>query len=432
MNLRICAAKVLSQVLDDGQSLTSALANALPKLKEAQDRAFVQALCYGVIRHYYQLDFMMGRLLGKPLKQKDGDIKALILLGLYQLQSMRVKAHAAVSETVAATKHKPWARGLVNAVLRQYQRDADTLQLACNNDAQACHNHPEWMINRLRLCWPQQADSLFTANNQSPPMALRVNLLQGSRDEYLELLNEQGIAAHLVEYCATALMLEQPVDVGQLPGFATGRVSVQDTAAQLAAGLLDVQPGQQVLDMCAAPGGKTAAILEAQPLLQSMLAVDIDEQRLQRVTENLQRLQLKAEVLAVDAAAQSWAEDRRFQRILLDAPCSGLGVIRRHPDIKLLRRDSDIAVLQALQNRILNAAWQLLEPGGVLLYATCSGLKQENEEQIAGFLGQHPDAEEWPIVADWGEARPHGRQILSGDRQMDGFYYARLLKKVVA
>ncbi len=430
MNIRGYAAEILANVIDHGQSLTTALNTGLPKLKDPKDRAFVQALCYGVIRHYFALDLMLGRLLSKPLKQKDGDIKALLLIGIFQLQYMRVKSHAAVSETVAATKHKPWAKGLVNAVLRQYQRDADALHLVCAQDRQARFNHPDWIIRQLEQDWPEQAEQILAANDQAPPLTLRVNSLQGSRDAYLDMLAEQAIAAQGVAACDTALVLDQAVGVEQLPGFAQGRVSVQDTAAQLAAALLDVQAGQHVLDLCAAPGGKTAAILEHQPALLSLLAVDIEEPRLQRVSENLQRLKLHAELLAGDAAhPEDWAVGRQFERILLDAPCSGLGVIRRHPDIKLLRRETDIAALQALQHNILEAAWTLLTPGGILLYATCSVLKQENELQIGAFLSRHSDAQELPIDADWGQARPHGRQILSGELQMDGFYYAKLVKR---
>lgn len=429
MNLRGCAAKILSQVISEGHSLTAALATELPKIKDSKDKAFVQALCYGVVRHYYALDFMLGRLMSKSLKTKDGDIKALLLMGLYQLQYMRVKEHAAVSETVAATKHKPWSKSLVNGVLRQFQRDAEALQQACADDQQAHYNHPQWLIEAFQENWPEQSEAILQANDQPPPMALRVNVLQGDREAYLKDLAEQGIAAQAAPYAQTALVLDQPLAVEQLPGFQQGRVSVQDTAAQLAAQLLDVQPGQTVLDLCAAPGGKTAAILELQPVVASLLAVDIDEQRLYRITENLQRLQLNAEVVAGDAAqTASWAAGRKFDRILLDAPCSGTGVIRRHPDIKLLRWETDIDSLQTLQRAILDAAWQLLKPGGILLYATCSILKQENELQIAGFLADTPDAQEIPILAEWGVPGVAGRQILSGQDGMDGFYYARLGK----
>lgn len=431
MNLRGCAAQILARVISDGYSLTAALDSQLPKLKDHQDRAFVQAICYGVIRHYFALDCLLGQLLEKSLKAKDGDIKALLLVGLYQLQYMRVKPHAAVSETVAATKHKPWSKGLVNAVLRRYLRDAETLIAQCAADQQAELNHPHWLIQQLETSWPEQYRQILAANDLPPPMALRVNLRQNSREDYLRLLNPQGISAQPVPHCPTALILDEALNVDQLPGFGEGRVSVQDVAAQLAAGLLDTQPGDRVLDMCAAPGGKTAAILERQPGLQSLLALDIDANRLQRISDNLQRLQLRAETLAADAAdPQRWAAGRLFDRILLDAPCSGFGVIRRHPDIKLLRREADIAALQALQAKILEASWELLAPGGILLYATCSVLKQENELQIAGFLSRHPDATELVIDADWGMPRPHGRQILTGDAQMDGFYYAKLGKTV--
>lgn len=429
MNYRGIAAQILSTVISDGHSLTSALNTHLPKIKDGKDRAFVQALCYGVIRHYFALEFMLGQLLAKPLKAKDADIKALLLLGLYQLQHMRVKSHAAVSETVAATKHKPWAKSLVNGVLRQFQRNTENLLLACAADRQAGNNHPDWMVNLLEQSWPEQANQILLANDQYPPMSLRVNLLHGTRDEYLGLLTEQGIAAQIVDFCGTALVLDQPLGIEQLPGFGQGRVSVQDIAAQLAAELLEVSPGHKVLDLCAAPGGKTAAILERQPALHSMLAVDIDTQRLERVSENLQRLNLTADILAADACqTANWAGNRKFERILLDAPCSGFGVIRRHPDIKLLRRESDIAALQTLQAEILHAAWQLLAPGGILLYATCSVLKQENEWQIADFLERHQDATEIIIDEKWGETRTHGRQILTGSLQMDGFYYAKLAK----
>lgn len=427
MNLRGCAAQIIARVLNQGQSLTAALDAQLPKLKDHHDRAFVQALCYGVIRHYHALDFLLSRLLDKPLKAKDSDIKALLLIGLYQLQFMRVKAHAAVSETVAAGKHKPWSKGLLNAVLRQYQRDAHHLIQACEHSDSAKYNHPDWLVQRLRRDWPEHYRQLLLANNQHAPLTLRVNLRHGSAEAYLVELTQLGIAGQLSPLCDTALILDQAVAVEQLPGFAAGRVSVQDLAAQLAASLLDHQAGHKVLDLCAAPGGKTAAILERQADVE-LLAVDVDQQRLQRVNDSLARLGLNASTLAADATRTDWAKGRQFDRILVDAPCSGLGVIRRHPDIKLLRRDSDIEVLQTLQSRILDAAWQLLKADGILLYATCSVLKQENEQQISAFLQRHADAVELALPGTWGLTRPHGRQIISGEQQMDGFYYAKLRK----
>jgi len=429
MNLRGCAAQILAHVIADGHSLTAALDSQLAKIHNPQDRAFVQAVCYGVVRHYFALNHMLRQLLNKPLKQKDSDIKALLLIGLFQLQHMRVKTHAAVSESVAATKHKPWSKGLVNAVLRNYLRRTEQLQSSCDENDEASLNHPAWMINRLKQNWPEHAVQILAANDQPPPMALRVNVLRISRDDYLNSLNQQGLIAQSIEHCPTALVLDQAVPVEQLPGFSDGWVSVQDVAAQLASILLDVHPGHKVLDLCAAPGGKTAAILEHQPELGSMLAVDIDPIRLQRVKQTLNRLQLHADLLAADACqAEQWAKTGQFDRILLDAPCSGFGVIRRHPDIKLLRRENDISTLQTLQARILDAAWALLKPGGHLLYATCSVLKQENENQISRFLDHHADAFEIPIVADWGLNRPHGRQILTGNLRMDGFYYAKIGK----
>ncbi|WP_031434903.1 16S rRNA (cytosine(967)-C(5))-methyltransferase RsmB [Methylomarinum vadi] len=429
MKPRKLAVQVLLRVFRDGQSLTAALETVLADVAEGQDKAFTQAMCYGVCRYYHLLDSMLERLLSKPLRKKDLDIRILLLLGLYQLRYMRVKDHAAVSETVAAAGKKSWAKSLINGVLRHYQREHDGVEQGIASTELAKFSHPQWMIRLFRENWPEQAESIMLANNEAAPMVLRVNLSRICREGYLSLLQQGGIAAHAVSCCPAAVQLEQAVSVDKLPGFFDGLVSVQDSAAQLAADLLDVQPGQAVLDVCAAPGGKTAAILERQPSLRSLLAVDVDAARLEKVGENLRRLQLQAELLCADASCvQDWAKGRRFERILLDAPCSALGVIRRHPDIKLLRRESDINELTTLQSGILDAAWQALQPGGILLYATCSILKQENEDQIAAFLSRHPDAEEIKIIAEWGQARPVGRQILGGDGQMDGFYYAKVRK----
>ncbi|MBL1262630.1 16S rRNA (cytosine(967)-C(5))-methyltransferase RsmB [Candidatus Methylomicrobium oryzae] len=427
MNLRLLAAKVLTRVVAEGQSLTAALEQVLQTVPSVQDRALLQALCYGVCRQYHRLDFILCQLLDKPLK--DIHIRLLILVGLYQLGFMRIKTHAAVSETVNAAGRKPWAKGLINALLRRYLREREQFEKAADENFLASCSHPEWLIAKIRQDWPDKADRCLRENNQPPPFALRVSLSRISREAYCELLNVQGLAAELPDFCASALVLDQPVPVERLPGFAEGLVSVQDTAAQLAAGLLDVRPGQRVLDLCAAPGGKTAHILEMQPQLKEMVAIDVDANRLRRVEENLRRLRLEAKTAVGDAShPEDWWDGRQFDRILVDAPCSALGVIRRHPDIKLLRRAGDIEPLAAQQRAILNAAWNMVAPGGCLLYATCSVLKEENERQMVDFLAGHPDAIEWPITAEWGTACAVGRQILPGDLAMDGFYYARLRK----
>ena len=428
MNTRLIAAQVLSRVLQDGQSLTAALDAALQAVESGKDRAFIQALCYGVCRTYHRLDFILSQLLDKPLK--DQSVKALALVGLYQLKYMRVKPHAAVSETVLAARKKPWAKALINALLRSYLRDQEALEQKADNLHSSAISHPDWLIKQIEQDWPQQAPQIFQENNRQPPMALRVNLARISQDQYLQQLSGQGIEAVAVSFCTSAIILDKPVAVDLLPGFADGMISVQDTAAQLAAGLLDVQPGQRVLDVCAAPGGKAAHILETQPQLKELVAVDIEASRMHRVSDTLQRLKLPAKLVVGDAAKpEDWWEGQLFERILLDAPCSALGVIRRHPDIKLLRRAEDIEPLQILQQNILRAVWPLLAPGGIMLYATCSILKQENEQQIEAFLGEYPDAVELPIDAEWGFAGNHGRQIMTGESSMDGFYYARIRKQ---
>jgi 16S rRNA (cytosine967-C5)-methyltransferase len=420
---------VLARVLQDGQSLTTALDCPSFTFDSPKDKAFVQAISYGVCRQYHRLDFILSQLLDKPLK--DAEIKALALVGLYQLSFMRVKSHAAVSETVSAIpKKKQWAKGLLNALLRRYLREQETLEAQVNQHHPAAVSHPDWLIQRVEHDWAEHAAQIFHENNQQPPLVLRVNLARTSREAYLQRLTEQDITGVAVDFCPTAIVLDKPVGVELLPEFAAGWVSVQDTAAQLAASLLNVQAGQRVLDLCAAPGGKTAHILESQPQLKEVVAVDIEANRMQRVAENCQRLQLSPTLIVGDAAhPESWWDGQLFERILVDAPCSALGVIRRHPDIKLLRRPEDIAVLHDLQRDILNAAWSMLASGGVLVYATCSVLKQENEQQIHDFLATHADAIEHPIVADWGISVSHGRQILTGTAAMDGFYYARLGKQ---
>ena len=429
MNTRWIAARVITRVLQNGQSLTPALENALKTVESYQDKAFVQALCYGVCRYYHRLDFILNALLDKPLKVME--VKALILIGLYQLKYMRVKPHAAVSETVQAARQLPWARALVNALLRNYLRKQVTLEQQADKVKTAALSHPDWLIQQLEQDWPEQAETILFENNQPPPMVLRVNLAKTSRELYLQGLMEQNLSAQALSLCPAGIVLDKPVPIEALPGFAEGWVSVQDSAAQLAAKLLAVQPGQRVLDVCAAPGGKTAHILEQQPNISELVAVDIDEGRMRRVSDNLVRLALQATLIVADATKPGdWWDGRPFDRILLDAPCSATGVIRRHPDIKLLRQVADIASLVAMQKNILNAIWPLLASGGILLYATCSVLKQENEGQVLEFLSAHDDALELPINVDgWGISGDCGRQILTGESSMDGFYYARIVKQ---
>lgn len=428
MNTRLIAAKVLTSVIRDGQSLTAALNNTLGVVESDKDRAFIQALCYGVCRNFHRLDYILSQMLDKPLK--DLDVKALALIGLYQLKFMRVKSHAAVSETVLAARKKPWAKALINALLRSYLRGQEGFEQKADDVKSALLSHPDWLIQKIEQDWPMQAQQIFQQNNEQPPMALRVNLANISQDQYLQKLRDQGIEAEAVSFCRSAILLNKPAVVDILPGFNEGWVSVQDTAAQLAAELLDVQIGHRVLDVCAAPGGKAAHILEHQPKVRELVAVDIDKLRLQRVNDNFQRLKLSAKLIVGDASKpEDWWDGQLFDRILLDVPCSALGVIRRHPDIKLLRRAEDINTLQVLQQRIMTAVWPLLAPGGIMLYATCSILKQENEQQIEAFLATNANAIEVPINADWGLVRRYGRQILTGESAMDGFYYALIRKE---
>ena len=429
MNSRHIAAKALHKVLKDNVSLTLALDELLGRVESKKDSAFIQALCFGVMRWYSYLEALLGVLTRKPIK--DLDIKILALIGLYQIKFMRVKPHAAVSETVSAVRKKSWARPLLNALLRRYLREQEALDRQINAlDLPIREAHPSWMVEMLVEQWPDQASSILTANNQPPPMAIRVNPKYYTQTQYQAVLADHAINATRVSHCSSALILEKPMAVEQLPGFSEGHSFVQDSAAQLAATLLDLQPGQRVLDVCAAPGGKTTHILETEPALEAVVALDIDAHRLSRVKENLERLALDAELLLGDASRpEDWWDGVLFDRILLDAPCSATGVVRRHPDIKWLRQPEDIAVIVELQQKILCAIWALLKPGGRLVYATCSVLQQENEKQVMQFLASQEDADTVAINAAWGQARPCGRQILTGDDGMDGFFYAVIVKQ---
>lgn len=424
-HVRALAARVVCQVLA-GRSLSEVLPAALVGVPKAQ-HSFFKALCYGTLRWYPRLEFILGQLLRRPIKE--ADVHALALIGLHQLGHMAVKPHAAIAETVSAAK--PWAKSLVNGILRNYQRRREELEALADADYEAEFGHPCWLRRKIEQAWPKQAAAILTANNQQAPLVVRVNLKRISRQAYSDRLAKQGLSARPVAGVDTALVIEPPVPVENLPGFAQGLVSVQDAAAQLAAPLLVAQPGQRVLDVCAAPGGKTLHILESCPEIAELVAVDIAPKRLEKIQENLIRARLsKVSLRCGDARRpQDWWDGELFARILVDAPCTATGVIRRHPDIKLLRRESDLATLVRLQRDILEAVWPLLSVGGVLLYATCSLLPEENEAQIQAFLSAHPDARCVPIEAEWGAVTGCGRQIWPGG-DWDGFFYARLEKCV--
>lgn len=425
MQARAVAATAVCRVIRDGQSLTAALAACAPRAALA-DRPLVQELAYGTLRWYPRLQAISSLLLQRPLRTKDADIAALLAVGLYQLIDTRIPPHAAVAETVDAAQAlgKGWARGLLNACLRRFQREQTALLAMADRDPVAALAHPAWLLGKLRKAWPDDWQAIAAANNARPPMTLRVNLRRSSRAAWLERACAEGLEAAPHPAAPAGVTLAQPVDVARLPGFATGDVSVQDAAAQFAAVLLDPGPGDRVLDACAAPGGKTLHLLEHQPDMV-LVALDSDPARLTRITENLDRAGCTAVLVTGDAAhPDAWWDGTRFDRILVDAPCSATGVIRRHPDIKTLRRADDLAPLAATQGAILDALWPLLAPGGRLLYATCSILPEENERQIRRFLAAHPDAREEPIEGEWGRPRAHGRQILPGELGMDGFYYA--------
>jgi 16S rRNA (cytosine967-C5)-methyltransferase len=435
MNPRLAAAKALAAVLSGKASLNSSLPTQMDKV-EQRDRGLTQDLAFGTARWQPRLSALAAKLLQKPFKTTDADVEALLLVGLYQLLYSRIPAHAAIGETVGCADKlkKPWAKALLNAVLRRAQRESEALLAELEHDPVVRTAHPRWLQKALKAAWPEHWEAICAANNAHPPMILRVNRRHQPRDQYLQLLSNADIQASACNFSQDGIVLGEPCDVRILPGFEQGWISVQDEAAQLAADLLQLAPGQRVLDACCAPGGKTCHLLEVQPALAGVVAVDLEAKRLVRVRENLQRLGLDAELIAADARQTGqWWDGKPFQRILLDAPCSATGVIRRHPDIKLTRQADDIPALAALQGELLDALWPTLQVGGILLYATCSTLPMENTEVIAAFLARTTGARELDIAGQLdqpppGMKQPHGRQLLAQEGGHDGFYYAKLIK----
>lgn len=416
------------QVAEDGRSLDEIVNGGWYRSLTAspRDLAFSRELAFGFCRWYFSLSKLLEGRMQKPLRERDRDIEIILLLGLYQLLVMKTGAHAAVNETVqlALGQKKAWARGLINAVLRGVVRDGVELDEAAAADA-----YPDWMRNRLELDWGERAQQLMRGGNQRPPFTLRVDTRQSGVDEMIARLAESGIEACRHPRLDCAIELPDPCEVTGLPGFSQGLLSVQDASAQLAATLLPCKPGARVLDACAAPGGKTMHLLQSCDDLD-LDVIDCSESRLLRLKENLARIGKTARILVGDAGTPGdWFEGAAYDCILADVPCSASGVLRRHPDIKLLRRESDIMPMLAQQRKIADALWGLLKPGGSMLYCTCSIFREENEVQIEEFAGRHADCAVAGFDgAEWGEARPRGRQILTGSDNMDGFYYALLVR----
>ena len=427
---REAALAVLGEVLHDGRSLTSAVEGRLPRLSDPRERALARELASGVVRRLPSLRYVLARLLDRPRRRLEARLETVLLLGLYQILHTRVPSHAAVHETVRLTGRSPARRGLANAVLRRAAKERAALleDLEGTSDLEARFDHPRWLIERVRADWPDDWEAILAANSSRAPMTLRASRRAGGRAARLDALRRSGVEGSPHPVAPDAIVLFRPVGVDALPGFPEGAVSVQDAAAQLAVPLLDLEPGQRVLDACAAPGGKTAQILDEEPRLRELVAVDIDPGRLARAERAVARTSGRASLVAADASAPAeWWDGAPFDRILVDAPCSGSGVIRRRPDVKLHRRAADLDALDARQAALLEAAWDMLAPSGRLVYATCSVLLQEGAGQIASFLERHDDAE--PVGIRWGRACGPGRQILPGESDMDGFFHACISKE---
>lgn len=428
---RADASRILARVVFDGVSLRGAFDARAARSADPRDRALLAATLFASSRWWLRFDALLGRLMERPLPSKAREIHALLVLGFVQIEIMRMPEYAVVAACVDATRllGQPRLAGLVNAVLRRFLREREGLYVELDRNPVTQHAHPRWLIDRISTDWPQESAAIFAANNCEAPLTLRVNRRRTDRESLLASLHAAGIDASTHAQLPDAIVLAESADVSRLPGFADGHFSVQDGAAQRVADLLDLRDGMRMLDACCAPGGKTAHALERADL--DMTALDSDADRLPRVRENLNRLGLSANVVHGDAGRpETWWDGRSFERILLDAPCSATGIIRRQPDIKLHRRNADILPLTGIQARLATALWPMLAPGGLLLYATCSVLRAENEAVVSSFLAAHPDARSRPLPAGIGHRAGDGRQNLPGNDGMDGFYYALVEKTV--
>ena len=416
---RAQAAKIILRVVDQGKSLDDKILGEV-----TEDRAFIQELSYGVCRWLGELESVASQFLRKPLRKKDRDVHYLLLVGLYQLRYIDTASHAAIYETVEACKAlgKPWAAKMINGCLRNYQRTSPPLDPI----AAARLAHPAWLQEALTEAWPEHVEELYLANNERPPMCLRVNQRQHKRDQYLQILRNNGIACEPDQDSTAGIRLDQPCAVNQLPGFAEGACSVQDTAAQLAVQHFDVGPEHVVLDACSAPGGKLAHLAERLDGAAKLDALDISTRRCQQTKQTLERLSLQANLIEADA--RHWRGEYHYDRIMVDAPCSGLGVLRRHPDIRHHRSQANLRELITTQAQILDNCWHLLKPNGQLLYVTCSLLPAENEAQINASMQRHEDATVSDLMLPTGLKLEHGWQTLPNLHDMDGFYYCLLIK----
>jgi 16S rRNA (cytosine967-C5)-methyltransferase len=427
---RALAAQALADIALRGVSLREALDQRTPKLRDPRDRALLTALLSDGARWWLRFDAALDRLLDKPLRRKEPDIHALLVLGLVQLEVLQLQDYAAVAATVEATRalNRPRLAGLVNAVLRRWQRERTTLLAELDAQPQTRYAMPPWLVQAITADWPAQADAVLADSDREPPLMLRANRRRTSRDALIEQLRAAGYGADAHAWLADAIVLPHSSDITRMPGFAQGLFAVQDGAAQVSADLADVSDGQRVLDACAAPGGKACHLLERADI--ALTAVEFDAARATRIRQNLERLGLQAELCIGDAADPSaWWDGKPYDRILIDAPCSATGVLRRRPDVRLHRRASDIAALVAQQRRILAALWPLLAPGGKLVYVTCSLLRAENEAVIALFLAGRDDVHVAPVSLPDGRAAAVGWQILPGDGDLDGMYYAVLERR---
>jgi 16S rRNA (cytosine967-C5)-methyltransferase len=433
VGVRAVAARTLDAVLHGGRSLKAELATALPSLDDPRDRALLEAIVFAALRSRARYETALLHWMPKPPGRRDGVLRALLYAGFAQLDPLGLPPHAALAATVDAARAigRAHQAGLVNALLRRAQRDGLP-------PADAAAAWPQWLLRELRGDWPAEVEAIVRASEQPGPLWLRVNRRLGTPEAAIARLHESRIDAVQLPQCPDGLRIDAPVPVSALPGFADGELSVQDGSAQLVADALAPAAGARVLDACAAPGGKAAHLLERDPALR-LLALDSDPRRLERVRATLARLALGSADVRLRAAdatdVAAWWDGIPFDSILLDAPCSATGVVRRQPDILLHRRASDIDALEALQARLLDALWPTLAPGGSLLYATCSILRRENDAQVAGFLARTPGATLQPLDDRFGHEVPvagHGsvRQRLPGEDGMDGFFYARLSRAV--